>query len=150
MIEFVFNEWLELSIEDVSRLKKHVLDLYKNRNSALHTYPDPFTIELECIILLYITGKIQDISDLEEISEDNDYLKFLLHPDLFEYNKVDFSDYMWENFARQSKYRKIFIEHKDSIIPLIHKHMKEDIATDAEKRILYGFLLDGDEIWGDL
>ena len=25
-----------------------------------------------------------------------------------------------------------------------------DSATDAEKRILYGYLLDGDEIWRDL
>ena len=42
MIEFVFDGWLELSIEDVSMLKKSVLDLYKKRDGAIRSYPDPF------------------------------------------------------------------------------------------------------------
>lgn len=147
IIEFVFNGWLELSIEDVSVLKKSILDLYKNRNDALHRYPDPFKTELECIILLYITEKIQDISDLDELSDENDYLKFLLHPDLFEYSKVDFSNYMWENFARREQYMKLFVDHKNDIFPYIKPRIKEGTATEVEKKIFYGFLLEGDEIW---
>lgn len=147
MIEFVFDGWLELSIEDVSMLKKSVLDLYKKRDGAIRSYPDPFKMELECIILLYITEKIQDISDLDEMSDENDYLKFLLHPDLFEYNKVDFSDYMWENFARHEQYMKLFVDHKNDILPNIKPRIKEGTATEVEKKIFYGFLLEGDEVW---
>lgn len=150
--DFVFAGWINPTQEDADAMIKETLTLslkHKQEN-GITVYPDPSTKKLECIILLYITDRIKDISGLEELSAGNTYLSFLLHPDTFDYTEVDFSDYMWVNFAHQSKYRRLFIEHKDSIIPLIHKHMKEDSATDVEKRILYGFLLDEDEIWGDL
>ena len=54
---------------------------------------------------------------------------------------------MWENFARQEKYMKHFIAHKDSIIPQIKERIEKNEASEEEKRILYGFLLDGDDVW---
>ena len=150
--DFVFAGWLDPTQEDADAIINEIraLSLKHKQEKGITVYPDPCSTKLECIILLYITDKIKDISGLEELCSENTYLSFLLHPDTFDYSEVDFSDYMWVNFAHQSKYRRLFIEHKDSIIPLIHKHMKEDSATDVEKRILYGYLLDGDEIWGDL
>ena len=84
---------------------------------------------------------------MDELSDENDYLKFLLHPDLFEYSKVDFSNYMWENFARREQYMKLFVDHKNDIFPYIKPRIKEGTATEVEKKIFYGFLLEGDEIW---
>ena len=40
-----------------------------------------------------------------------------------------------------------FIAHKDAIIPMIQNRIKSEEASETEKRILYGFLLSGDEIW---
>ena len=40
-----------------------------------------------------------------------------------------------------------FIDHKDVIVPRIIERIKNNDACEAEKRILYGFLLDRDEIW---
>ena len=54
---------------------------------------------------------------------------------------------MWVNFARHEKYMKCFITHKDSIIPQIKERIEKNDASEAEKRILYGFLLDRDEVW---
>ena len=49
--------------------------------------------ELEFIILLYSYEYINDISCLQDIAEENCYLKFLLYPDDFDYSQVDFSNY---------------------------------------------------------
>ena len=54
---------------------------------------------------------------------------------------------MWENFARREEYMKTFVAHKEVIIPKIQKRIETGEVTEAEKRILYGFLLRGDEVW---
>lgn len=54
---------------------------------------------------------------------------------------------MWENFARHERYMTYFVAHKDAIIPRIQKRVETGEASEAEKRILYGFLLSGDEVW---
>ena len=54
---------------------------------------------------------------------------------------------MWENFARHEKYMKYFIAHKDAIIPPIKRKIAQKNASEAEIKILYGFLLDKDDIW---
>lgn len=84
---------------------------------------------------------------MNELCEDYPHLFFLLHPETFDYKKVDFSNYMWANFARREKYMAEFIKHRDDIIPLIKDHIRSRVATDVEKKILYGFLLHGNEIW---
>ena len=72
---------------------------------------------MECVYLLYINDMISDISALKELSEGRPHLQFLLDSESFDYSQVDFSNYMWENFARHEKYMSCFIAHKDAIIP---------------------------------
>lgn len=83
----------------------------------------------------------------ERLSEGRPHLQFLLDSESFDYSQVDFSNYMWENFARHEKYMSCFIAHKDAIIPIIQNRIKSEEASETEKRILYGFLLSGNEIW---
>lgn len=147
IIDFTFSGWLEPTQEDISALKIEVLNHYRNKNSVVRSFPDPYEDKLECIILLYITGKIDDISMLDELTCENTYLRFLLHPDSFDYREVDFSNYMWVNFARHSKYMSIFVDHKTDIIPRIKERIKKEEATETEKKILFGYLLQNDEIW---
>lgn len=113
----------------------------------MHSYPDPVESRLECVYLLYINDMISDISALKELSEGRPHLQFLLDSESFDYSQVDFSNYMWENFARHEKYMSCFIAHKDAIIPIIQNRIKSEEASETEKRILYGFLLSGNEIW---
>ena len=109
--------------------------------------PDPVETNLECIYLMYINDIINDISILTKLSENRPHLQFLLDQENFDYSQVDFSDYMWENFARHEKYMKYFIAHKDAIIPPIKRKIAQKNASEAEIKILYGFLLDKDDIW---
>ena len=97
--------------------------------------------------MLYISDIITDISSLSELSEGRPHLQFLLNPEKFDYAQVDFSNYMWANFARCEKYMKYFIAHKDTIIPKIKEQIEKNNATEEEKKILYGFLLERNEVW---
>ena len=113
----------------------------------MQSFPDPVETKLECAYLLYINDMISDISVLAELSEERPHLQFLLDSESFDYEQIDFSDYMWENFARHEKYINCFIAHKNAIIPKIQKRIETGEASETEKRILYGFLLSGDEVW---
>lgn len=53
----------------------------------------------------------------------------------------------YQVIARHEKYMSCFIAHKDAIIPIIQNRIKSEEASETEKRILYGFLLSGNEIW---
>ncbi len=81
------------------------------------------------------------------MAEGRPLLQFLLNPDEFDYSQVDFSNYMWQNFARHEQFMRYFNAHKDAIVPKIVGRIHLNNASEAEKRILYGFLLDGNEIW---
>lgn len=145
--DFTFCKWLEPTQQDISGLLSEALSLYRSRNSGIRAFPDKLELKLECIYILHITDIIKELNELDELCEDYPHLHFLLHPETFDYKKVDFSNYMWENFARREKYMAEFVEHRDDIIPSIKDHIRSRIATDVEKKILYGFLLRGDEIW---
>lgn len=145
--DFTFNNWLDPTNQDISELFFEVLSLYRNKDSGIHSFPDPLNQKLECIYILYISGKIESLNALDELSEDYPHLCFLLHPEAFDYKTVDFTNYMWVNFARHEKYMAEFIDHRDDITPSIKDRIRSQIATDTEKKILYGFLLHGSEIW---
>ena len=145
--DFALNSWIKPSKQHIDELKQKTLEVYHSRKDGVGVFPDPIKTNLECLYLLYIFGLADDLNSLDELSSENPHLQFLLHPENFDYSLVDFSNYMWENFARQSKYMDLFVEHRDVIITSIKEKMAKDIATDVEKKILYGFLLDGEEVW---
>ena len=93
--------------------------------------------------MLYISDIITDISSLSELSEGRPHLQFLLNPEKFDYAQVDFSNYMWANFARCEKYMKYFIAHKDTIIPKIKEQIEKNNATEEEKKFYMDFCLSG-------
>ena len=75
------------------------------------------------------------------------HLQFLLDPENFDYTQVDFSNYMWCNFAGHVQFRKYFVAHKNILIPKIKSRVKQKTASEVEKKVLYGILLDEDELW---
>lgn len=145
--DLVFSNWITISSEASLALVNDIITLYKKQSDAVHVFPDPLDSKLHCLYLLHITGKIEDISALDELSSDYPHLHFLLHPDTFDYKQVDFSNYMWANFAHRSKYAVKFVEHKEDIIPKLKDRLEKDEASEEEKKILYGIFLHGEEIW---
>lgn len=145
--DFTFSGWLTPEQNSIKEFLNEILKISRKRVAGVYSYPDPVETKLECVYLLHISGMIADLSTLKELAEGRPHLQFLLDSESFDYSQVDFSNYMWVNFARQEKYMNCFIAHKDVIIPRIQKRIKTGKASEAEKRILYGFLLSGNEIW---
>lgn len=145
--DFAFDKWIKPSEKDINEFKEKILRLYRSKKDGVVVFPDKTKEYLECLFLLHIFGLANDLNSLEDLCSDNPHLQFLLHPDTFDYSLVDFSNYMWENFARQSKYMDEFVKHKNAIIPIIKSKIEKDMATSVEKRILYGFLLNKKEVW---
>lgn len=142
IFKFVFDDMLEITTEKENELKKSVISLYNQKQkSHVIVYPDPIEKKLSLICVLYMTKKIKSLDEFKNIKLDNDFIDFFLEPNNFDYSKVDFSNYMWENIARQPWLMERIVEHKDMIIPLIRKKVEMDTATEFEKKVLYGVLL---------
>lgn len=143
---FIINGWVEYNQESAEKLFSSALSSAKSfRRGAIS--PTPTEYDLDLIYILFIKSIIKDISKLQPLSNEYPQLDFLLNPDSFDYSQVDFSNYMWQNFARTSKLLQKFIEHKNEIIPKIKKRIALDEATEFERKIYYKYLLSDDEIW---
>ena len=145
--DFVFSGWLTPTQKSIDEFLNEILEISRKEIPGVHACPDPVESRLECVYLLHINDIIADISVLKELSEERPHLQFLLDAEGFDYSQVDFSNYMWENFARYEKYMNYFVAHKNVIVPKIQSRIEKEEASEAEKRILYGFLLNGNEVW---
>lgn len=145
--DFTFSGWLTPDQESIEEFLNEILEISRKKVAGVQSYPDPIETKLECVYLFHISGMIADLSILKKLAEGRPHLQFLLYSESFDYSQVDFSNYMWENFARHEKYMNCFITHKDVIIPRIQKRIETGEVSETEKRILYGFLLSGDEVW---
>lgn len=145
--DFAFDDWLEITEEHRQEMLSKAVSIYKEQQtSAMHSYPDPLETQLELIYILYITEKISDIESLREIIEASEFLHFFLDPNSFDYHKIDFSNYMWENIARHQKFMDIILNHKEDIIPNLKQRVESNQATEFERKILYGYLMDKSEL----
>lgn len=143
---FVLNGWIKLDEKNKQELLDDVIELYHGKNPAIHTFPSQLERKLEEVYIFYISGLIEDISSLDELSKDYVYLDFLLHPNTFDYSQVDFSNYMWMNFASHEKLMQYFIDNKKYIIPTLKDRIRKESATEYERKILYGFFMEPEEL----
>ena len=142
IFDFAFDNWLIITPEHETKLINEAITLYKQRKTAgIRTYPDHFKMQLELLYILYITEKISSLEPLKEMIEESDFLKFFLDEENFDYTKINFSNYMWQNIANRPHFMKIILKHRAEIIPILEEKVKQDQATDFEKRVLYGHLL---------
>lgn len=151
LLDFVLDDFVTFSGEKINGIVDEIIDLDdKQSKTTMRSYPDPLESELEILYLLILTEKISDTAELkrlENLNAKTAFIDFILHPDTFDFNCVDFSNYMWVNFARQPKYMDKFIRAKEILIPKIQQRIKLGDASEDEKKILYGFLLDKETIW---
>ncbi len=143
---FVINGWVSIDEKRKQELLNDVIELYHKKNPLMRTYPDQLERKLEEIYIFYIFEIIEDISSLNELSKDYIYLDFILHPNEFDYTKVDFSNYMWQNFAKNKKLMKHFMDNKEKIIPIIEDKIRKDSVTEFERKLLYGFFMKQEQL----
>ena len=150
-LDFILNDFVAFSEEKTNSIVEKIIAIDDEQSKTpVKSYPDPLESELEILYLLIITDKISDtagLKRLENLNTKTAFIEFILHPDTFDYNCVDFSNYMWVNFARHPKYMDKFVKAKEILIPKIQHRIKIGDASEDEKKILYGFLLDKETIW---
>ena len=132
--DFVLSGWLTITSETAKVFLNGILETHKHRQHGVHSLPDPVKTKLECAYILYITDIITDISSLKELADGSPHLQFLIDPESFDHTQVDFSDYMWNNFAMHKKYMEHFVAHKDDIIPRIKKRVEKGDVSETEKK----------------
>lgn len=142
ILDFAFNGWIAISDEQATKIMEEAIRLKKAEIPGMRSYPDPFENQIELICLLYITDVIKDISLLRTIACENEFLLFFFDDPTFDYSKIDFTHYMWGNIVNSAKFTEQFIQHKESVVPVIQRHIEIDVATELERKLLYGVLLD--------
>ena len=146
-LDFVFADWIELDKEKVEAIIHEVVEL-DNKKSSTGAYcmPDPLEEKIQELCILIITDKIDNLDCLLPIKNKTPQLEFLLAPDDFDYDRVDVSDYMWGNIMRSRKYLPYFIKAKEKIVPKIQRRITIGSASEFERKMLYGVLLDKEEL----
>ena len=130
----------------LSRIEKEVES--RKENPFVRTFPDWLKLTINNYIILYLLGFKIEVKNLFKYKEYSLYIDFLVSPDTFDYSLVDLSDYMWQNLIRSEQYQKKFIEHRtDLLTEKLKKDMVNDVATRDQNRIVYGLLLEKDELW---
>ena len=136
------DNWLIITPDHEAKLINDAIALYKHRKATgIRTYPDHFKMQLELLYILYITEKIGSLEPLREMIGESDFLNFFLDEENFDYTKIDFSNYMWKNIANQPRFMEKIVKHRGVIIPILEEKVKQDRATEFEKKVLYGQLL---------
>ena len=142
IFDFAFDNWLIIAPDHEAKLINDAITLYKHRKATgVRTYPDHFKMQLELLYILYITEKISSLEPLREMIGESDFLNFFLDEENFDYTKIDFSNYMWKNIANQPRFMEKIVKHRGEIIPILEEKVKQDRATEFEKKVLYGQLL---------
>lgn len=143
---FIFAKWIKPKKMFVDHLLSEIVLLGK-QDGPITVSPNPVDEKMEMALILHMTGYIKSLEPLQDFCQLYPVLDFLIHPDIFDYSKVDFSNYMWINVARKEKYMSLIVKHKEEIKPRIKERVRRGDATETEKKILYSRLLSKDEIW---
>lgn len=150
LLDFILSDLIIMDDEKCKYIIDDLIELDNKRIEQQKKFPDPLEEKIEILCILILSDKIKDLKPFFQLKNKTEHLKFLLSPETFDYSQVDFSDYMWENFARSDKYLPYFIDAKDKIIPKIKGRIAIDAATEFEKKILYSALLSREEVLKNL
>lgn len=146
-LELILSDWIIVDDEKTKYIIEKTLKLDEKRGKErVQRFPDPFEINIESLCILILCDKIADTKPLLQLKHRTAPLDFLLSPETFDYSQVDFSNYMWQNCARNNKYLPYFINAKEKIIPQIKKRIELNKATEFEKKMLYGIFMRREEV----
>lgn len=115
---------------------------------GVKSYPDQLISAIDECIILFLIGYPINIQRLAIYKEYSDCLEFLIDPNSFDYRKVDIKNYMWINFFRHDEFGKKFKDHKSDILnSSIEMLMSNDLLGLDQHKVIFGILLDHDELW---
>ncbi len=120
----------------------------RNSTPSTSSFPDPRIEAINECIALKVMGKPIDLSPLTPYRNISDPLDFYLDPENFDYTKVDLTDGMWVYFFQDQECLSKLKEHKAEILTdEVKKQCKYDLLTQTQSIIIYGQLLEPNEIW---
>ena len=113
----------------------------------VRVFPDAVQEGIENLLFLYLIGEQFDLSLIEKHKKYSDHLAFMLNPDSFDYSKVDFENYMWQNLIYSPKYKHFFIEHKSELLTDdLEKLLSSSDSLNEVRKEVYGLLLEDKEL----
>lgn len=113
----------------------------------MRTFPDWLMATIEECIILKLFGFDIDLISLEPYAHYSEHLSFMMNPEAFDYTKVNTENYMWQNLIYSKEYQSYFVEHKSEILSAdLRKSFDLGAATEEQQKIVYGILLDKDEL----
>ena len=149
------NSLCRLLIEKTIEFNESVWTVFKEklktekvaRKAKGKCFPDYYLQTInECIILKLINYPV-NLSELVEYAEDSAHLAFMLDPKSFDYSQVNLNDYMWQNLIYSKEYRQYFMDHKAALLTEdLENIFKRKRASDELQKVVYGVLLDTDEL----
>lgn len=122
-------------------------DAVRKSNPGMRTYPDWLMITIEECIVLRLLGFDVDLAFLAPYAHYSTHLSFMVDPESFDYSQVNTADYMWQNLIFAKEYQPYFVSHKcDVLSDDLKKIFDLGVATEEQQKIVYGILLDQDEL----
>lgn len=122
-------------------------DRERRKQPGLRTFPDWLKASINYCIILKLVGYHVDLTMLKPYAHYSEHLQFMLNPDDFDYTYVDTSNYMWQNLIYSSYYKDYFLEHKKELISdELRMLFDMGVETREQQKIVYGLLLDEDEL----
>lgn len=129
----------------ISTLKK--LDEERKSQPGVRTYPDGLMMTIEQCMVLKLLGFEIELASLEPYAHYSEHLSFMINPDAFDYSLVNTENHMWRNLIYSDEYQPYFITHKSEVLSEdLRKSFDLGVASEEQQKIVYGILLDQDEL----
>lgn len=129
----------------ISTLEKE--DATRKAQPGMRTYPDWLMVTIEECIILRLLGFDINLASLAPYAHYSTHLSFMVAPESFDYSQVNTEDYMWQNLIYSKEYQPYFVTHKcDLLSDDLRKIFDMGVATEDQQKIVYGILLDQDEL----
>ena len=129
----------------ISTLEKQ--DAARKAQPEMRTFPDWLMVTIEECMILKLLGFDIDLTSLEPYVHYSEHLSFMVNPEAFDYSQVKTENYMWQNLIYSKEYQPYFVKHKSEVLSDdLRKSFDLGIATEEQQKIVYGILLDQDEL----
>lgn len=149
----LFHLLVEERIQFTSDIQARFVDTIKMEHEkriaepSSRSYPDWLQRTLDECVILKILGYHFDINTLQAYKEYSLQLQFMLDPDAFDYSLINTKDHMWQNLLFSTEYGEVLKKHKEAILtPELKKLFKMGLETKTQQKIVYGVLLDQEEL----
>lgn len=129
----------------ISTLEKQ--DAARKAQPGMRTFPDWLMVTIEECMILKLLGFDVDLTSLEPYVHYSEHLSFMVNPETFDYSQVNTENYMWQNLIYSKEYQPYFVKHKSEVLSDdLRKSFDLGVATEEQQKIVYGILLDQDEL----